>query len=43
VDFDTAIVAVLKQADAEKRELTFVERKAVADLKIARTRNLLTK
>ena len=41
VDFDTAIFAVLKQADAERRELTSVERKAVSDLKIARTKSLL--
>jgi hypothetical protein len=43
IDFDTAIVAILKQADSEKRELSSIERKAVADLKLARTKNLLSK
>lgn len=43
VDFDTAIFAIIKQADRERRELTPVERKAVSDLKIARTKYLLTK
>lgn len=43
VDYDTAILAILKQADAEKRELTSPERKAVVDLKIARTKSLMTK
>jgi hypothetical protein len=43
VDFDTAIIAILKQAYAEKRELSPVERRAVVDLKIARTKDLLSK
>lgn len=43
VDYDTAILAILKQADAEKRELTAIERKAVVDLKVARTKSLMTK
>jgi len=43
IDYDTAIVAILREADKEERELTPVERKAVSDLKIARTRALLQK
>lgn len=42
-DYNAAITAILKEADAEERELTAVERKAVVDLKIARTRELLRK
>jgi hypothetical protein len=42
IDYDTAIIAILKQADKEQRELTNVERKAVCDLKIARTKALLS-
>lgn len=41
VDFDTAMTAIIKQADDEKRELTPIERKAVVDLKIARTKSLI--
>lgn len=36
-DYDAAIVAILKMADREKRELTDIEQKTVSDLKIART------
>lgn len=43
VDFDTAILAILKQCDSDKRELTAIEQKAISDLKIARTHALLTK
>lgn len=43
VEYDAAILAILKEADTERRELTQVERKAVSDLKIARTRALLKK
>lgn len=41
IDFDTAMIAILRQADEEKRELTPIERKAVTDLKIARTKTLI--
>lgn len=41
VDFDTAMTAILIQSDKDKRELTPIERKAIADLKIARTNALL--
>ena len=37
LEYDAAILAILKEADKEERELTSVEQKAVADLKIART------
>lgn len=37
LDYDTAIVAILQQAEKEQRELSLVERRAVADLKVART------
>ncbi len=43
IDYDTAIVAILHQSDKEKRELTDVERRAIVDLKIARTKALLSK
>lgn len=42
LEYDAAIVAILKEADAEKRELTPVEQKAVSDLKISRTKAALT-
>ncbi len=41
VDFDTAMVAILKGADEERRELTPIERKAIVDLKISRTKTLI--
>lgn len=41
LDFDTAIVAILREADKEKRELTPIEQKTISDLKIARTDFLL--
>jgi hypothetical protein len=41
LDYDTAIVAILQQADKESRELSSVEQKAIADLKIARTAALI--
>jgi hypothetical protein len=41
IDFDTAMVAILREAEQEKRELTSVEQKAIADLKLARTQALL--
>ncbi|KKL57657.1 hypothetical protein LCGC14_2233210, partial [marine sediment metagenome] len=38
VDYDTAMVAIIREAEKEKRELTAVEQNAVARLKIARTK-----
>ncbi len=43
IDFDTAIVAILREAEQEKRELNSVEKKAVEELKIARTKSMLIK
>lgn len=43
IDYDTAIVAMLREADQEERELTQVECKAISQLKIARTRAMLQK
>lgn len=43
IDYDTAIVAMLREADQEERELTQVERKAIVQLKSARTRAMLKK
>lgn len=41
LEYDAAIIAILKEADADRRELTSVERKAISDLKISRTRSIL--
>jgi len=41
IDYDSAIVAILKSAEEEKRELTDVEKKAVVDLKVARTQKFI--
>ncbi len=41
IDFDTAIVAILREAELEKRELTTVEQKTISDLKISRTKAVL--
>jgi len=41
LDYDAAIVAILKQADAEKRELSSIEQKTISNLEIARTRAML--
>lgn len=43
VEYDAAIVAILKEADRDSRELTDVEQKTVSNLKIARTKALLQK
>ena len=43
VDYDTAIVAIIRESEKEKRELTSVEQNAVAKLKIARTKAMLIK
>ncbi len=43
VEFDAAIVAILRDAERDHRELTSVERNAVSDLKIARTKAMLKK
>jgi hypothetical protein len=41
VEYDTAIVAILREAELEKRELTSVEQRTISDLKIARTKALI--
>jgi len=41
VEYDSAIVAILRDAERETRELTDVERKTVAGLKTARTNAML--
>lgn len=41
IDYDTAIVAILSEAEREQRELTSIEQKAIVDLKIARTKAML--
>ncbi len=43
IDFDTAMVAILREADKDKRELTKIEQKTISDLKIARTNHLMKK
>ena len=43
IDYDTAIVAILRESEKEQRELTEVEKKAISDLKIKRTQSLLSK
>lgn len=43
VDYDTAILAILRESEKEKRELTPVEQKTISELKIARTNALLQK
>lgn len=41
IDYDTAIVAILKQADSENRELNEIEKKQINSLKKERTQFLL--
>lgn len=41
VEYDSAIVAILRDAERETRELTNVERKTISDLKTARTNAML--
>lgn len=43
VDFDSAMMAILRLAHNEKRELSDVERKTIVDLKIARTEQMMQK
>lgn len=43
LEYDAAIVAILRQADQEKRELSSVEQKTISNLKIARTQSFLKK
>jgi len=43
IDFDTAIVAILREANNDRRELTGIEQKTISDLKIARTKHLMQK
>ena len=38
VEYDSAIVAILRDAERESRELTSIERKTISDIKIARTK-----
>lgn len=40
-EFDNAIMAILRLAHSEKRELSDVERKTVVDLKISRTKQMM--
>ncbi len=42
-DYDSAILAILRLADEERRELTGIEKRTVVDLKIARTNEMMTK
>ena len=41
VEYDSAMVAILSDAEREERELSTVERKAISDLKVARTKAML--
>jgi len=43
VEYDAAIVAILRDADRDRRELTSVEESTIANLKMARTRAMLIK
>jgi len=43
VEFDTAMLAILRLANDERRELSNVEQKTIVNLKIARTKSLLQK
>lgn len=42
-DYDTAMMAILRLAHDERRELTAIERNTIVNLKIARTNKLLNK
>lgn len=42
-EYDTAIMAILRLAHNEKRELSNVEQNTIADLKIARTKQIIQK
>lgn len=42
IDYDTAIVAILREADRDQRDLTEVEQKAIVELKTARTKSMIT-
>ncbi len=41
MDYDSAITAICREADARQTELTMVEQKTISDLKIARTKAML--
>lgn len=43
VEYDAAIVAILRESDKEARELTEAEREAIGSLKVARTKAMLKK
>ena len=42
-EFDTAMLAILRFADEERRELSSLEQKTISNLKVARTQSLLQK
>jgi hypothetical protein len=41
VEYDSAIVAILKDAERDSRELTTIEQKVISDLKVARTKAMV--
>ena len=41
IEYDAAIVAILREADVEQRELSPVEQRTIADLKMARTKAMI--
>ena len=41
IEYDSAIVAILKDAERDSRELTSIEQKVISGLKIARTRAMI--
>lgn len=43
VEYDAAIVAILREADKDTRELTGAEKEAIGNLKVARTKAMLKK
>lgn len=43
MDYDTAILAILRVANEERRELTSIEQRTIIDLKISRTDKLMIK
>ncbi len=43
IEYDAAMVAILRESDKESRELTEVEKEAISNLKIARTKAMLKK
>lgn len=43
LEFDAAMVAILRQAESEKRELSPIERKTIVNLKMSRTSHFMQK